>query len=236
MSTTDYRFDFALSFAGAQRGLAEQIRDALRHAGKSVFYDRDFEQEMLGQDGSLYLRSIYSRESRHCLVLVSREYDAGQWTQLERESIQARELRGERGILIPIVVDGHRPSWLPATRIYFEMSRGVADLVEVLTRLLEAEREPRDDETAMRSATVHDLIRAKGCDFVRQCRSHLTLAVRDGYVRIRLGYPSLKTEAGRFLIDLGALTMLDPRPTGKIGSKYQIMPLGVDVLHRLREE
>ncbi len=47
MSEHAFRFDFALSFAGPNRTIAEEIRNALNNKGLSVFYDRDFEHEML---------------------------------------------------------------------------------------------------------------------------------------------------------------------------------------------
>lgn len=131
--TEQYRFDFALSFAGTDRATAKQLRDALIEKNLRVFYDRDFEREMFGRDGSIYLRNVYSRESRYCIVLISKEYDQREWTNLERESIQARELRGERGVLIPVLTGKYRPQWLPETRIYFDLAtRGVPELIEVL--------------------------------------------------------------------------------------------------------
>jgi len=96
MSEHAFRFDFALSFAEPNRTIAEEIRNALNNKGLSVFYDRDFEHEMLGRYGSNYLREIYSCASRYCLVLLSEQYDKHEWTQLERESIQSRELRSAR--------------------------------------------------------------------------------------------------------------------------------------------
>lgn len=136
MITARFRFDFALSFSGEVRDIARDVRTRLRNEGFSVYFDEDYEEEMLGRDGSLYLRRIYSKESRYCVVLISKGYDASAWTGLERESIQAREINGESGVLIPVLVDGYRPEWLPATRIYFEMAkRAVPDLVTLLGRL-----------------------------------------------------------------------------------------------------
>jgi len=132
-----FRFDIALSFAGTDRPTAEKLRDSLVGAQFTVFCDRDYEHEMLGQDGTLYLRRIYSQDSRYCVVFISKHYDSREWTQLEREAIQARELKGERGVLIPVKLDHHSPEWLPATRIHFDLSsRPVADLI----RLLKARR------------------------------------------------------------------------------------------------
>lgn len=236
MSEPAFQFDFALSFAGPNRALAEEIKDALNSKGLSVFYDRDFEHEMLGRDGSVYLRDIYSRKSRHCLVLLSEQYDQREWAQLERESIQSRELRGERGVLIPVLVDGHNPSWLPETRIYYDLrSRKLEELIQLLVRMRKAESDsPTKDEQVQGTAACY-AIQVRDAEFVNQCRAHLTLALRDGFVRIRLGYPSTKTEAGSSLIQLGALELLEDHPTGSRGAKYRITTLGTQILQRLRQ-
>jgi hypothetical protein len=139
-----FRFDIAISFAGSDRPTAAKLRDQLIEAGFKVFYDRDYEAEMLGQDGTIYLRRIYSRESRYCVVLISEQYDSREWTQLERETVQARELQGERGVLIPVKLDRHSPEWLPASRIYFDLSiRPMSDLVRLIKARHELDNQPR---------------------------------------------------------------------------------------------
>jgi hypothetical protein len=191
------RFDFALSFAGAQRSIAERIRNAVvDRLGLSVFYDRDYEHEMIGTNGAEYLRNIYSRESRFCLVLISPEYDQSQWTALERESIEGREIRGEKGVLLPIRVVDHSPAWLPETRIYFDLvSRNIDDLVGILSRLVSKTRmslstvATQDDlhgaisGTTWRKATgLEHLVFQNGGRFYNNHAGHTTW--RENYYRI----------------------------------------------------
>ena len=180
------------------------------------------------------MREIYSCASRYCLVLLSEQYDKHEWTQLERESIQSRELRGERGIFIPVLVDGHKPSWLPETRIHYDLrQRKLEDLIQLLVRMRKSEsNSPAKDEDERVSA-AHCAIQSYGMGFINQCCAHLTLALQDGFVRIRLGYPSTKTEAGSLLIRLGALKLVDE--TGSLGAMYKITLLGIHMLHRLRQ-
>jgi hypothetical protein len=47
MAKKKYIFDFAILFAGAQRDTARAICDALVKKGFKVFFDRDFNTEML---------------------------------------------------------------------------------------------------------------------------------------------------------------------------------------------
>jgi hypothetical protein len=135
LKTEGFRFDFGISCAGPERSLARQVRDGLRNAGFQVFLDEDYEHEMIGHDGAVYLRNVYSKECRFCVVLISRAYDKRDWTNLEREAVQARELHGERGILIPVPVEDYQPSWLPESRIRFDLwKRSIPELVVLLTK------------------------------------------------------------------------------------------------------
>lgn len=142
-----FRFDFALSFSGEDREIAREIRNLLKSEGFSVFFDEDFEHEMIGIDASRYLHRVYAYQARYCIVLISRQYDKRFWTQLERESIQSRELTGENETLIPVKVEDYAPEWLPATRIYFDLDRRpISHLISLLKRKAESGPYPREIE------------------------------------------------------------------------------------------
>jgi hypothetical protein len=64
MAKKKFRFDFALSFAGPQREIARAIYNALVEKGFNVFFDEDFEAEIIGRDAHSYLLKVYSEDSR----------------------------------------------------------------------------------------------------------------------------------------------------------------------------
>lgn len=135
------RFDFAISFAGKDRGVARQLSDALRKSGFEVFFDELFEHELLGQDGADYLTRVYFSDARCCVALISSNYDQRKWAVLERRSAQAREFDSGPGFLVPVLIEDYRPSWLLPTSIYFDLlTRSLSELVELLTRKISASR------------------------------------------------------------------------------------------------
>jgi hypothetical protein len=129
-----FRFDFAISFSGAQRSVAQEIAEGLKSAGFTVFYDKDEVYELLGEDGEIYLRKLYSAEARFYVVLVSRQYDKSFWTNVELDAIRSREsLEHHEGVLLPVIVGSFRPKWLSRERIFFDLRESsVPALVEVL--------------------------------------------------------------------------------------------------------
>lgn len=143
------RFDFAISFAGADRGIARQVSDALRQNGFEIFFDELFEHEMLGRDGADYLTRVYFSEARCCIALISYGYDQRSWAQLERRAAQAREFSTQPGFLIPVLIDGYRPPWLLPTRIYFDLkARPLSELVVLLIRRMSTSLIDGFDKTA----------------------------------------------------------------------------------------
>jgi hypothetical protein len=130
-----YKFDFAISFSGPQRATASEIAAGLSAAGFAVFYDKDQAHQLLGEDGESYLRILFSTEARFYVVLISKDYDHGFWTQVELQAIRSRESMECSSVLIPVMVTGYRPKWLSSARIYYDLRQsGVRELIEILTK------------------------------------------------------------------------------------------------------
>lgn len=138
------KFHYALSFSGATRAIAERIANSLADVGYRVFYDRWFESEMLGADGASYLRTIYTKRCDFCVVLIDKEYDKRDWTNLEREIIQARAFSESSDILLPVMLTEYRPEWLTSTRIFFDyLKRGHDELIRLLTEKISLHTESK---------------------------------------------------------------------------------------------
>jgi hypothetical protein len=101
-----HEYDVAISFAGAQRPLAESLAVSVRDAGFLPFFDSFFPEHLWGKDLAAYFDDIYRKKSRYCVMFISREYAESMWTIHERKSAQARALE-ERGneYILPIRVD-----------------------------------------------------------------------------------------------------------------------------------
>ena len=130
-----FEFDFALSFAGAQRDIARALYNALKKKGLKVFFDEQFNHILLGKNATDYFREVYGEKSHYCVVLISKEYDEGLWPKIEHEIIEARQLESGHDILLPVLTDDYKPKWLHANRIYFDLkTRSLEELVEILKK------------------------------------------------------------------------------------------------------
>lgn len=89
------RYDFALSFAGEDRAVAEEMFQQLQDAESEVFYDKNEQHRMLAVDIEDYLRPIYQSEARFVIALLGLSYPKKIWTKFESEQFKERFKTGD---------------------------------------------------------------------------------------------------------------------------------------------
>lgn len=109
----DRRYDFALSFAGPERSIAEGIFDVLAENEVEVFYDKNEQHRILAEDVEDYLRPIYQSEAQFVVVLLGPEYPRRIWTKIESDAFKDRL---SDGAVIPIWFSDAPPSMFDSTR------------------------------------------------------------------------------------------------------------------------
>jgi hypothetical protein len=85
-----HRYDFALSFAGEDRAMADLLFRKLAEAEVEVFYDRNEQHRILASDVEEYLRPIYQAEARFVVVLLGPSYPTKLWTKFESDQFRER--------------------------------------------------------------------------------------------------------------------------------------------------
>jgi hypothetical protein len=123
------KYDFALSFAGANRDLASRIADRLNDGEVSVFYDKDEEARILAENVEDYLGPIYRSEATFVVPLLSSAFPERIWTKFE--SNQFKDRFGDHSV-IPVWYSDIPPS-------AFGPDRGVGGITFDVTGDLEAE-------------------------------------------------------------------------------------------------
>jgi hypothetical protein len=113
----DRRYDFAISFAGSDRDIAEAIFEALDEQEIAVFYDKNEQHRILAEDVE-YLRPIYQSEATFVVCILGPEYPKRIWTKFESEAFRQRF---NDGSVIPV--------WLSNAPVgMFDESRRVGGL------------------------------------------------------------------------------------------------------------
>ncbi len=135
------RYDFALSFAGADRNVAEAIARKLTEAEIAVFYDQDEQHRILANDLEEYLRPIYQSEAQFIIALLSKDYPTRIWAKFESEQFKTRFSKSE---VIPIWFSDSPPGMFDETnrvggltyKIDTDMESQVDYIVKILIKKL----------------------------------------------------------------------------------------------------
>lgn len=133
------KYDYALSFAGADREIAEALFACLTHRELSVFYDKNEQHRILAKNVEEYLAPIYKSEASFVVVLLSKEYPKRIWAKFESE--QFKDRFGENAV-IPIWFSDAPPGMFDETTtvggVTFNVDANAAEEVSRICDLLSA--------------------------------------------------------------------------------------------------
>lgn len=111
------KYDFALSFAGADRLIAEKIFNRLTALEISVFYDKNEQSQILSENVEEYLFPIYNSEATYVVPLLSSNYPNRVWTKFESKAFKNRF--GQHAVI---------PIWFNGTDTMFDESKNYGGL------------------------------------------------------------------------------------------------------------
>lgn len=89
------QYDFALSFAGSDRDIAEAIFNELSERELEVFYDKNEQHRILAEDVEEYLGPIYSSDAAFVICILGPDYPKRVWTKFESDQFKKRLKSGE---------------------------------------------------------------------------------------------------------------------------------------------
>jgi len=134
----DFRFDFAISYASEEEGLAGELADLLRESGAKVFFATHEKVYLLGKRLEPELRSAFGVQTRFAVPILSKHYAQKSWPKYELRAAgdEARKRDYEFLLIIqlddiPLDTEGF-PN-IPQDTAYLDLRReGLRGVVRVL--------------------------------------------------------------------------------------------------------
>lgn len=116
-----YEFDVVISFSGVDRSIAERISRVIKLAGYRIFYDRDHQHALLGEDLAQYLQEMYFSKSRYAVAVISRSFMTSKWAgNWEWRAVLARMQSQQESYVLPYLVDDSMPPGMNPTIGYIQ--------------------------------------------------------------------------------------------------------------------
>jgi hypothetical protein len=139
----EFEYDVAVSFAGPDRKVVEEVVEALKASGISVWYDADKAAELWGEDLSEILAEVYSSKARYVMVFLSKDYTERDWTTFELEVARKASRSRKTAYVLPVVLSVDVPPivGLPKTVAHVSLiDRAPAEVAGLLSQKLKAAR------------------------------------------------------------------------------------------------
>ncbi|SHG05066.1 TIR domain-containing protein [Mariniphaga anaerophila] len=126
-------YHLAISFAGEDRKIAEEIAERLKRFGFRVFYDKYEQATLWGKDLYAHLTDVYKKKANYCLMIISKNYAEKQWTNLERKAAQARAFTQSKEYILPLKLDDTEIPGINETIGYVDYRKvSLDEIVELL--------------------------------------------------------------------------------------------------------
>ena len=132
-----YEYDVALSFAGEDREVVEEIAMELKNNDISVFYDEFQKANLWGKKLSHHFKETYGTKTRFVIVFISKHYALKDWTDFEF-SIARKEAKTRKSeFILPIRIDDTNIVGLHNDVAYLDLNReNVKSIVETISEKL----------------------------------------------------------------------------------------------------
>lgn len=120
----EFQYDVALSFAGENRPIVEELAVQLRQEGLEVFYDDFKKSDLWGRDLFQHLDDVYANQARFCVIFLSEEYARKAWTNHELKSAQSRAfLQKNEAYILPVRLDDTEIPGIRPTMGYMDLRK-----------------------------------------------------------------------------------------------------------------
>jgi hypothetical protein len=206
------RFEVALSFSGKDREFAERLKTALNEIGLRVFYDQDFQSELLGVELTEALESVYRDQCQLCVIICSANYLTTDWGRLEKRSALEKALIKDEHI-IPIVLDDTRIPGIRSTVGYLDARRkSIYEIADLIAMKILKDRTSSDIDVSFLDSIDKSPIFLGSPNISNSnplAQAHLSLAVR----RVATTARTICREEGLLdgeKLDLGTLLYRNP--------------------------
>ncbi len=135
-----YEYDFAISYAGEDRLIAEDIYNEIKekYGDYLVFLAENEKHQFIGKDGESFFEDLFSK-SKQVIVVISKNYKQKKWTRFEWDVILERSAENR---FIPIKLDNTKIIGLPSNIVCIPYKNNSTEIAKIaINKLLQYEKE-----------------------------------------------------------------------------------------------
>ena len=132
-----FRFDFAISYAGEEEGIARDLFQLLQDKGAKVFFAKNEKVYLFGKSLTSELDYIFGPYTKFVIPIVSGNYVQKYWTKYEFNIAKREERKRGFEFVLPIRLDDISLKGLEGDVVYIDVRKeGLLDTAEIIMRKL----------------------------------------------------------------------------------------------------
>lgn len=132
-----FKFDFAISYAGEEVGIAKDLFQLLRDKGAKVFFAKNEKVYLLGKSLTSELDYIFGPYTKFAIPIVSKQYVQKYWTKFEFNISKMEQRKRGFEFILPIRLDDVILEGLEGDIFYIDLRKeGFLDTAEIMMRKL----------------------------------------------------------------------------------------------------
>ena len=124
-----YLFDFAISYAGEDSAVADELAKKLTEAGAAVFYYPFFTASLWGKSGSRTLAKFFGPATRFFIPVISSHYARKDLPQFEWDVARQEQTKRAREFILPLRLDDTKMVGLRGDVVYLDLRVDPIDTV-----------------------------------------------------------------------------------------------------------
>lgn len=132
-----FKFDFAISYAGEEVGIAKDLFQLLRDKGAKVFFAKNEKVYLLGKSLTSELDYIFGPYTKFSIPIVSKHYVQKYWTKYEFNISKMEQRKRGFEFILPIRLDDVILKGLEGDIFYIDLRKeGFLDTAEIMMKKL----------------------------------------------------------------------------------------------------
>jgi len=132
-----FKFDFAISYAGEEVGVAKDLFQLLRNKRAKVFFAKNEKVYLLGKSLKSELSNIFGPSTRFVIPIISKHYVQKDWTKFEFCISKMEKRKRDYEFILPIRLDNVTLEGLEGDTFYIDLIKeGFLETAEIIMRKL----------------------------------------------------------------------------------------------------
>ena len=140
IKTKRYVFDFSISYAGEEEGIARDLERLLTEKGASVYLAATMKPELLGRNLKIEFRQRFGENAHYFVPIISKNYVRKDYPQLEFSAALSEMPRRNYGHILPLLLDEVKQPGLDPAIGYLDIRKeGIIAVADTLITKLSRE-------------------------------------------------------------------------------------------------